>query len=151
LIGRSFLAQAFALVILATMAAHAQVKPELVLRQLEQDAAAASVRNDTEFFDRVLAPDWTGIDVLGRQIDKPMALAAMKSKKVKMLSLQIFDVQIRFLKEDVAVVTGRVTATATFAGKAGTVKSVARFTDIFAQQQGKWIVMATQATPVKGG
>jgi len=148
---RSLLAKAFALAMLATAVAHAQAKPELVLRQLEQDLAAASVRGDWQFADRVLAPDWTAIDSLGRQLDKPMVVNFMKSKKVQIHSVEVYNVQVRFLKDDVAVVTGQVTSTGSVSGKSTIVKLVHRFTDIFVQQQGRWVAVASQLTTVKGG
>ena len=80
-----------------------------------------------------------------------MALDAMKSKKAQLHSMQVYDVQVRFLKNDVAVVTGQATTIGGATGKAATIKLVVRFTDIFAERQGKWIVMASQLTSVKGG
>jgi hypothetical protein len=148
---RSLLARVFTLVVLATMVAHAQAKPELVLRQLEQDMAAATVRGDWQFADRVLAPEWTAIDSLGRQIDKPLALDAMKSKQAQVHSMQIYNVQVHFLKDDVAVVTGQMTTSGSVTGKTATIKLVLRFTDIFVQRQGKWVAVASQLTSVKGG
>jgi hypothetical protein len=130
LIVRSLLARVFAFVVLASLAAHAQAKPELVLRQLEQDAAAAGVRGDWQFFDRILDPEWTGIDSLGRQIDKPLALDAMKSKKAQLRLMQVYNVQVHFVKSDIALVIGQATIVAGAAGKASTLRLVVRFTDV---------------------
>jgi hypothetical protein len=139
-------------VVLAGPLAQAQSdrgQSEATLRQLEQDIGAAAARSDWRFWDQVVAPEWTMIDRFGRQVDKPTVLAMTKGQKPAVDSVRITDVQVRFLKDDVALVTARLTITGGPAGKKITIAD--RFMDIFERRQGKWLVVASEVTPVKAG
>jgi uncharacterized protein (TIGR02246 family) len=149
---RSHLSRTLALAMLATAVAYAQATPEVVLRQLAQDAAAAADQGDWQFFDQLMAPEWTAIDDIGQRIDKVMVLNTVKALNGKIARhSQVSDVEVRFLKDDVAVVTAQITVTVDPSRKAPTVKVVRRTTDIYVQRQGKWMVVASQLTPVQGG
>src|SRR5689334_22499684 len=124
---------------------HAQ--SETALPQLEQELVEAASRNDWQFWDRVVAPEWTFIDTFGRQWDKPAALTMMKNFKGSIQSVRLYDVQVRFFRDDVAMVTGVATGTGSISGKV--IKTKFRVTDIFVYRAGKWLVVASQGTPVK--
>jgi len=61
--------------------------------------------------------------------------------------LKVYDVEVRFLKDDIAIVTERIAFATGSAGKEG--NATARGTDIFVYRQGKWLVVASQLTLVK--
>jgi uncharacterized protein (TIGR02246 family) len=124
-----------------------RAQSEVTIRQLEQKLAASSYSNDWQFWDQVVAPEWTFIDPFGRTWDKPAILAMLKNFKGAVQSAKLYDVQVRFFKDDVAMVTGTLTATGSVSGKS--VKTVNRSTDILVERGGKWLVVASQATPVK--
>ncbi|HEY7403980.1 MAG TPA: nuclear transport factor 2 family protein [Candidatus Angelobacter sp.] len=142
-----------ALVVLLALlapAAYAQAnraETELTLRQLEQDLVTAAATNDWRFWDQTVAPEWTCIDQFGRQWDKPTILAGLKNLKASPQSAKLYNVQIRFLKDDVAMATGTAVVTVSLQGK--TVKTTFLSTDILMQKQGKWLVVASLATPIK--
>jgi uncharacterized protein (TIGR02246 family) len=124
-----------------------QAQSETALRQLEQDLVEAATRNDWRFWDRVVAPEWTLIDPFGRQLDKPTVLTMMKNFKGTIQSAKLYDVQVRFFRDDVAMVTGIGTVTGSLSGKV--VRTKFRSTDILAYREGKWLVVASQSTPIK--
>jgi uncharacterized protein (TIGR02246 family) len=127
-------------------APNSRAQSEVTLRELEQKLAAASSSNDWQFWDQVVAPEWTFIDQYGRTWDKPAILAMFKNFKGSIQSAKFYDVQVRFFKDDVAMVTGTLTI-GSVPGK--TVKAITRITDILVERGGKWLVVASQATPVK--
>ncbi|HEX3587936.1 MAG TPA: nuclear transport factor 2 family protein [Candidatus Angelobacter sp.] len=127
-------------------AQNSRAQSEVTLRELEQKLAAASSSNDWQFWDQVVAPEWTFIDQYGRTWDKPAILAMFKNFKGSIQSAKFYDVQVRFFKDDVAMVTGTLTI-GSVPGK--TVKAITRITDILVERGGKWLVVASQATPVK--
>lgn len=145
-----------ALLVLFPAAAHPQnsrAQSEATLRQLEHSLAEDAGRLDTRLWDQVVAPDWTMIDQSGRQVDKQTVLALAKKAKAAaassqvVLSVSLYDLQIRFLRDDIALVTTQVTYDYNRAGSKN--KITFRNLDIFEQRQGKWLVVASQATPMK--
>jgi len=75
------------------------------------------------------------------------ALAMLKNPKASVQSAKLYDIQVRFLKDDVAMVTGTLAMTGSGAGK--TLKVIYRSTDILVERSGKWLVAASLVTPVK--
>jgi hypothetical protein len=128
-------------------AQNSRAQSEVTIRELEQKLVAAANSNDWRFWDGVVAPEWTCIDPLGRQVDKPATLAMLKNFKGSAQSAKLYDVQVHFFKDDVAMVTGTLTVTGSVSGK--TVKTIYRSTDTLVERGGKWLVVASQATPVK--
>lgn len=131
----------------AMQAQDSRAQSELALRQLEQELVAASTRNDWHFWDQVVAPEWTGIDQFGHQWDKPSTLAVLKNPKGSVQSARLYDVQVRFFTDDVAMVTGALTISGVVSGR--TIRITIRSTDILVHRQGKWLVVASQLTPLK--
>lgn len=130
------------------LAQGSRAQSELTIRQLEQQFVDAALHNDWQFWDRTVAPDWTGIDPLGRQLDKPAALAIMKrTPNLSSRSAGLYDVQVRFIRDDVALATGTLAEAATVSGKRVSVKT--RSTDILSYREGKWLVVASQVTAIK--
>lgn len=115
------------------------------LSQIEQRLAKAIVERDLQTYSSILAPDWTTIDLAGRILSKSQVMEELSSKERQIESAIIDDIRVRELGE-VAVVTGRTTATGSYQGKRSTV--VLRFTDVFAKRDGRWQVVASQGTQV---
>lgn len=136
-----------ALLNLVAQAPPDRVRSEAALRQLEQELAATSLRGDWRLWDQVVAPEWTVIDAFGRQQDKPAMLAQLKNLKGSLDSFRVYDVQVRFLKDDVALVTAEAIAVSGAAGEKN--KVTCRFMDVFMHREGKWLVVASQLTPVR--
>ena len=124
-----------------------RAQSEVKLRQLEQKLVAVATNNDWRFWDQSIAPEWTYIDFHGRMWDKPGILTALKNFNGTVQSANLYDVQVRFFKDDVAMVTGISTQTGTVSGK--TLKITVRSTDILVQREGKWLVVASQTTAIK--
>lgn len=132
-----------------TPAQGSRAQAEITLRQLEQDIVMAGMHNDWRLWNQVVAPDWTMIDRFGQQWDKPGALARIKEASAKGATLQdarLYDVQVRFVRDDIAIITGTLTVIASASHK--TVKLTDRATDIFVLTNGKWLVVASQTTPI---
>jgi hypothetical protein len=128
-------------------AQNSRAQSEITIRQLEQKLAASSYSNDWQFWDQVVAPGmdvyrpiWPHLGQAGHPGDVEELQGAVQSAK-------LYDVQVRFFKDDVAMVTGTLAATGSVSGKS--VKTMNSSTDILAERGGKWLVVASQATPVK--
>jgi hypothetical protein len=124
-----------------------RAQAEATIRQLEQDIATATERGDWRLWDQVVAPDWTFIDSFGRVQDKPAVLANYKKLRVPIDSTKLYGVQVKFLKDDVAVVMAQASAVGGPAGRK--IKIRFSYMDVFVQRQGKWVIVASEATPIK--
>ena len=114
------------------------------LREIEHRLALAWVEGDRSFIEKVLADDWSVIDLTGRVLTKADVLEeAFATKDRKIVSMHIDDLSVR-LFGDWAIVTGRTHATGEYQGAAAEV--TLRFTDAFAYRGGNWQVVASQAT-----
>jgi ketosteroid isomerase-like protein len=114
------------------------------LRDIELRLANAWVAGDRSLIDRVLADDWSVIDLAGRILTKAEVLEeAFDSHDRKIASMQIDNVRVRAFG-DWAIVTGRTKAAGEYRGEAAEV--TLRFTDVFCYRNGMWQVVASQAT-----
>lgn len=119
---------------------------EMAIRDLEQRLAAAWVKGDRPFIERLLADDWTVIDPAGRVLTKPQVLEeTFASSERRIEAMVIDDVKVRLLGET-AVATGRTQATGSYRGQRATV--TLRFTDVFSFRDGRWQIVASQGTTV---
>ena len=102
------------------------------------------VEGDRSVIEKVLADDWSVIDLTGRILTKADVLEeAFANKDRKIVSMQIDDLCVRPFGEW-AIVTGRTHATGEYQGSAAEVSL--RFTDVFAYRAGNWQVVASQET-----
>lgn len=115
------------------------------LSQIEQRLANAVVERDLQTYSSLLAPDWTTIDLAGRVLTKSQVMEELASKERRIESATIDEIRVRELGE-VAVVTGRTTATGSYQGQRATVEL--RFTDVFVRRDGRWQVVASQGTQI---
>ena len=117
------------------------------LRTIEQGLAAAWIAGDRSFVERTLADDWSVIDVTGRVLTKAEVLAeGFETGERQLTSGHIDEVNVRSFG-DWAVVTGRTHAAGRYRG--AEVEVTLRFTDVFAYRDGRWLVVASQATLLK--
>jgi ketosteroid isomerase-like protein len=112
--------------------------------QIEQQLARAWLESDRAAIDRIIAADWTTISITGQLFTRAEVMADFfRDGKSVIAAMTIDDVRVRLLGE-VAVVTGRTVAR----GTGSEVDVVLRFTDVFALRDGRWQIVASQATPI---
>ncbi|HVF91357.1 MAG TPA: nuclear transport factor 2 family protein [Blastocatellia bacterium] len=119
------------------------VAQELI--EIEHRLAKALVDRNLEMYSSILASDWTTIDLAGRVLSKSQVLRELASRERQIEAVSIDDIKVREFG-DVALVTGRTTATGRYKGQRSSV--VLRFTDVFVKRNGRWQVVASQGTQV---
>jgi len=120
-----------------------------LLADIEQRLSTAWVEGDRLFIEQILADDWTVTDLTGRVLTKTDVLQeAFGSKERQVVSMNISDVKVRPFGEW-AIVTGKTNAAGEYQGQV--VEVTLRFTDVFVNRQGKWQVVASQATLINQG
>jgi ketosteroid isomerase-like protein len=114
------------------------------LREIEERLAAAWVENDRLFIEQTLADDWSVTDLTGQVLTKAQVLKEVfDSGNRQIVSMQIDDINVRPFG-DWAIVTGRTNAAGEYEGEVAQV--TLRFTDVFVSRNGRWQVVASQAT-----
>ena len=149
---KSFAACALALIV--TAAAPALVSSQgqkatesdavAAVTKLENDAIKAVLANDSSFYEKFLASDYTGGTSRGTWDTKPSTLADMKdTKNNKTTSQNLSDLKVR-VHGDLAVATYTTTYDAVIQGQhyARTVVC----TDALQQQNGVWKLMANHCS-----
>lgn len=117
------------------------------LTSIEHQLVAAWVAGDRSVHERVLAHDWTVIDVQGQVLTRAEVLSeSFAAPDRQITSGRIDDIKVR-LFGDWAVVTGRTHAAGSYRDEPFEV--TLRFTDVFGLQDGMWKVVASQATLLK--
>ena len=115
-----------------------------MITKLEHEAIKAVLANDSSFFEKFLADDYTGGTSRGTWDTKPSMLADMKDvKNNKTTSQNLTDLKVR-VHGDLAVATYSSTYDAMIQGKqyARTVLC----TDVLQQQNGAWKLMANHCS-----
>ena len=114
------------------------------LREIEKRLAAAWVEGDRLFIEQTLADDWSVTDMTGQVLTKAEVLKEVfGSGDRRVVSMQIDDINVRPFG-NWAIVTGRTNAAGEYQGEVA--KVTLRFTDVFAYRNGRWQVVASQAT-----
>jgi ketosteroid isomerase-like protein len=114
------------------------------ITKLENDAIKAALANDSSFYEKVLASDYTGGTSRGTWDTKASTLADMKdTKNNKTNSQTLSDLKVR-LHGDVAIATYSTTYDALIQGQhyARTVLC----TDVLQKQSGGWMLMANHCS-----
>ena len=115
-----------------------------LLRHIEERLAAAWVEGDSSFIEQILADDWSVTDLTGGVLKKAEVLEEVfGSQDRKIVSMRIDEISVRPF-ETWAIVTGRTHAAGEYQGEVAEV--TLRFTDVFANRNGNWQVVASQAT-----
>ncbi|HJY26762.1 MAG TPA: nuclear transport factor 2 family protein [Pyrinomonadaceae bacterium] len=129
------------------MGASRMFEPEKIietLRETERRLAAAWVEGDRLFIEETLADDWSVTDLTGQVLTKAEVLKEVfGSANRQVVSMEIDDINVRPFG-DWAIVTGRTKAAGEYQGEVAQV--TLRFTDVFVHRDGRWQVVASQAT-----
>ncbi len=116
---------------------------EQEIRELEGRRFGAVVRGDFAELEHMLGDDLTYTHNNGMLENKAQYLAGLRSGRMVYHSIEPQDVLVRVYGE-AAVVTGRATLNVDVAGQSASL--VIRFTDVYAKQDGRWRMVAWQAS-----
>ena len=117
-----------------------------IIHQLEQQLRSATMQNNIELHDQLLAATWLNTNANGTITTKPQLLALLQSHPFAFLSIDDEDVLIRGY-HDVAIVTGRSTRRRA-SSDTSIISQVVRFTRVYAYIENRWQVVSAQATPI---
>ena len=120
---------------------------KLILR-LEQEGREATLKNDVEANDRLLADNWININPDGSVTTKAKLMELLKTSPFKIMAIETDEVTVR-VYGDAAVVTGRSTSKRAGQGAGEIVTRQVRFTRVYARRQGRWQVVSAQNTLIK--
>jgi uncharacterized protein (TIGR02246 family) len=129
--------------VLASSSAYAAPDESQTVKSLSDNVVAAELKGDTAALDKLFADDMTFTHGSGLVETKSVFLDALKTGKRKMESVQQTDVQVRMFGTT-ALVVGNSNVKVVAGGN--TIEHAVRFSDIWVQQQGKWRMVAYQAT-----
>ncbi len=115
------------------------------LRKLEQEWADAVAKHDVDAITRIESDDFTSTDPDGVVSHKAEDIAVAKSGDLKISNFQLNDIKVS-VYGDAAVVTGKTTFRATVHDQP--LGGDFRWTDVFIRRDGKWQVVASQATTI---
>ena len=94
----------------------------------------------------LMAPEWTVTDPSGRVLTKAQVLDETFSTANRQIeAMSVDEVEVRVLGT-VAVATGRTRASGSYQGQRGS--AVLRFTDVFHERDGRWLIVVSQGTSV---
>ncbi|HJT54323.1 MAG TPA: nuclear transport factor 2 family protein [Candidatus Angelobacter sp.] len=116
-----------------------------LLMKMEREWAKAIVAADAGKIRRILSPEITLTTPEGNVQNREDDLAELVRGDFKAEVFDAFDMQVK-VYGDCAVVTGRTNVKGTYKGQ--TVHSQFRWTDTFVKRQGRWRIVASQATPI---
>ena len=116
---------------------------EQQILQLEQQRMHAMMDADAETLNRVLADDLTYVHTTAALDSKESFIGALSSGALNYESIASTDAQVR-VYGDTAVVTGNGDVRVTSNGRRN--RFSIRYTDVYAQRDGRWQMVAWQAT-----
>ncbi len=116
---------------------------EQQILQLEQQRMHAMMDADAETLNRVLADDLTYVHTTAALDSKESFIGALSSGALNYESINSTDAQVR-VYGDTAVVTGNGDVRVTSNGRRN--RFSIRYTDVYAQRDGRWQMVAWQAT-----
>jgi uncharacterized protein (TIGR02246 family) len=119
---------------------------EQALLDMERKWVAAGLKNDATTLAEILADGWSSVSAEGKVMTRAETLEDVK--KTKYTRSELSDMKVRMINGDTAVVTGVWTGLGTD-GKGQKVDSSERWTDVFANQGGKWKCVASHNTTIK--
>jgi uncharacterized protein (TIGR02246 family) len=116
------------------------------IRRLEALSREATLKNDAEVLNQLLADNWMNTNAGGTVTTKAQLIEILKTNAFKFISIENDDVKVR-VYGDAAVVTGR--SKSTRIGRDNTpVTGEVRFTRVYAKPDGRWQVVSAQSTPI---
>lgn len=131
---------------LFSFAASAQSKAEREVLAANAAFDRAIVTRDADAYERILADDFILTAADGTVSDKKGEIAKVRSDDLTFESGKSDDVRVK-VYGNTAVVTGRFTAKGKNAGRDFTF--VERYTAVFVKQNGRWQMVAEQATEIR--
>jgi uncharacterized protein (TIGR02246 family) len=119
---------------------------EQQIKDLQQEMIQAMIRGDATALDRILADDFIGTNPLGHVNYKQHGVEEFRSPDLTVESIDTDDLRVHVYVET-AVITGRASMKARF--KDQEIKMGAhRFTSVYAKRDGRWQLVASQATMI---
>lgn len=118
---------------------------EQALRQLVSELDKAQQEHDLATLDHIWADDLSFTNPAGEVLTKAQRLASRKSGETKSESFRSDDVEVRLYGET-AVVTSRATVQGQRQGQ--DISGQFRLTSVYVQRQGRWQLVAGQATRI---
>jgi ketosteroid isomerase-like protein len=115
------------------------------IKKLEQQRNEAILKGDTATLDKLTSDDYANTTAQGKIEKKAEILDGFKSGKIKFDSRELSDLDVR-VYGNTAVVTGQVNQKATNNG--ADISGQSRFTRVYVKQNGRWVSVANQATPI---
>jgi ketosteroid isomerase-like protein len=129
-----------------TRPVYAMASTEDEIKKLEQDWAQATMKEGAAAADRYEADDIVATDPGGRVTDKTQDKNDLSSGDLKFQSMELGDLKVA-VYGNTAVATGANTLKGTYKGQ--DLSGKYRFTDTWVKRNGKWQVVASQATKVQ--
>ena len=117
-----------------------------IIRDLEQQLRIATMQNNIDLHNQLLADTWVNTNANGTITTKPQLLALLQSHPFAFLSIDDEDVLIR-VYNDAAIVTGRSTRRRANPDTS-ILTQVVRFTRVYTFLENRWQVVSAQATPI---
>jgi ketosteroid isomerase-like protein len=117
---------------------------EQQLKKIEQDWAAAYVKRDSSFVQRITADDFTFVGPAGNIVNKADYVKDMTGDTV-FTAFKFDDLKVR-IYGDAAIVVGIANILAKAKGEEESGQY--SFTDVFVKQKGEWKAVSGQVTPV---
>ena len=136
----------FVLLALATLAPSQDSKIQEEIKKLEEARNQAILKGDFAAIDRMTSEDYTFVTLRGEMRTKTEIVNGFKSGSFRYQSREISDLNVR-VYGDAAVVTGRSIQKGTENGK--DYSGDYWFTRVYAKQNGRWITVALQTTPIQ--
>jgi ketosteroid isomerase-like protein len=121
-----------------------RVNTERVILRLENEGREATLKNDIEANDRLLADNWVNVNPDGSVTTKAKLMELLKDSSFRIMSIENDEVLVRTYG-DAAVVTGRSTTKRAGQGSEVITRQV-RFTRVYARSKGRWQVVSAHNT-----
>jgi polyhydroxyalkanoate synthesis regulator phasin len=118
---------------------------QAAVQKLELDIARLLVQGNWEQYGAQLSEDFVRTAANGEVENKQQAWPEFRSGKNKLLDMILEELQV-VTYGDTAVVTSHVTRLERQNGRV--ITAFSRFTDVFVQRDGRWLMVCSHATPV---
>lgn len=125
--------------------AQAQNTVEKDILKLENDWLVAWQKKDSAFLQKLWADEYLDTDYDGQTYTKGQDLANVTNSGTSVTSFSLTEMKVHTYG-DTAVVTGLNSMKSTFNGRDSS--GAYRFTDVFVKRDGRWQVVATQASRI---
>lgn len=110
----------------------------------ERQLTVAERTGDGPALRALLAPDFVGLDLHARKVNRAQFIAGFQRPELHLATLRIDQLSVRFV-DSVAIVIGRSRFTGDLAGRA--ISGTSRFLDTWARRAGSWQLVASSVTP----